>query len=141
MRSNNYVKYNLTKFYMYRKVETMQISHWKIEYFRCNPYYIWWKIYSTHSLFLKICHLYFFSFIPKNLISFIFIIFSNRSHIPLTHFHSNFILKLIYKSRIHMTSTFSTHFLLHFLKSVPNQFVTNFGGRRDYLLLPPSQQS
>ena len=33
-----------------------------------------------------------------------------------------------------MPLTFSTHFLLHFLKPVPGQMVTNHGGRREYII-------
>ena len=33
-----------------------------------------------------------------------------------------------------MSPTFLTHFLLHFLKRVPGQMVTNYGGQREYNL-------
>ena len=57
-----------------------------------------------------------FFILTKNLSPFTFTIFASGPYIPLTHSHSNFILKLIYKSRTHIPLIFSTHFLLHFLK-------------------------
>lgn len=69
-----------------------------------------WKfaIYFLFRPFLKICHL---SLLP----------FLMVDPTQLTLLHSHFIIKLIYKSRIHIPSTFSTHFLLYFLKLVPGQ--------------------
>ena len=83
---------------------------------------------------LKICHLFPFLFVHKNLSPFTFTIFGNGPHIPLTHSHSHFIIQLIYKSRVHMPLTISTHFLLHFLKLVPDQMVTNYRGQGEYHL-------
>ena len=80
---------------------------------------------------LKICHLFLFSSVLKNLSPFIFTIFGSGPYIPLTHSHSYLILKLLYKSGTHMPLTFSTHFLLHFLKLVPDQIVLNFKGLRE----------
>ena len=71
-----------------------------------------------------------FPSIPQNLSHFIFIIFSSGPHISLTPFHSHFIIKLIYKSKIHISLIFSTHFQLHFLKRVPGQNVTTKFMRR-----------
>ena len=63
---------------------------------------------------LKICHIFPFSFVLKNLSHFTFTIFSSGPHISLTHSHLHFIIKLIYKSRTHTLLTFSIHFLLYF---------------------------
>ena len=78
---------------------------------------------------LKIYHLFSFSSVLKNLYFSLFFIFSSGSHIPLIHSHLHFIIKLIYKSRTHIPLTFSIHFLLHFLKFISSQMVTNYGGR------------
>ena len=81
---------------------------------------------------LKICQLFLFSSFPINLSYFTFTIFGSGHHIPLIHSHSHFIIKLICKNRTYMPLTFLTHILLHFLKSMPGQMMTNYGGRREY---------
>ena len=81
---------------------------------------------------LKICHLFSSLSVFKNLSPLTFSISSSGSHIPPTHSHACFIITLIYISMTHMPLTFSTHFLLHFLKPLPSQMVTNYGRRMEY---------
>ena len=64
----------------------------------------------------------------------LFTIFYSGTHIPLNHFNSHLIIKVIYICRIRFPLTFSTHFALHFLKSVSGQCVTKFKGRMEYII-------
>ena len=60
----------------------------------------------------KICLIFSFPSVLRNLSHFILTIFGSEPHIPSTHSYSHFIMKLIYKSRTHNPLIFSTHFSL-----------------------------
>ena len=81
-------------------------------------------VYNTTSVHQNLP--FFISSVLQNLSHFTFIIFGRGPYIPLTHSYSHFIIKLIYKTRTHNPLTFSNHFPLHFLKSVPDQSRINF---------------
>ena len=65
---------------------------------------------------LKICLIFPFPSVPKNLSYFTFTIFGSGLHIPLTRLHSHFIIKLIYKSSTHNPLTFFNSLSITFLK-------------------------
>ena len=106
----------------------------KVRYIHRNISTIYTEMTMSKKLSYQIFYLFSFLPVSNNLTVFNFIIFSNGPNIPLTHSYSHFIIKsnshfiikLIYKNITHMAPTFSTHFLLHFLKLIPGQMVTNY---------------
>ena len=78
---------------------------------------------------MKFCPVLLFWSVHEKL-STLFYFFGKWSPLSTNSLHSHSIIKLIYKCRILIPLTFSTHFYSHFLKLMPSQIWTIFHGRR-----------
>ena len=106
------------------KVERIKLeceNEWGVIFLYLKMCYLEWDISKEKYSFRPTKIVPFFHFHPSHKVYPIslFNIFASGSHIPLTHSYSYFIIKLIYKSRTYISSTFLTQFSLHFLKLVP----------------------